>query len=60
LIGTKGKKCRDLMDLSKCTINFPNINRIPKGPKINNVVITGDVAQAEEVRKEMRVSSLDF
>lgn len=45
-----------MMELSKCTICFPNLNRIPKGPKLNNVVIAGDVACVEEVRKEMRVS----
>jgi len=54
LIGTKGKKCRELMEMAKCTINFPNLNRIPKGPKINNVLVGGDVSGVEEVRKEIR------
>jgi len=54
LIGSKGKKCKDLMEASQCTINFPNLNRIPKGPKVNNVILTGDVANVEEVRKELR------
>jgi hypothetical protein len=48
------------MDMAKCSINFPNVNRIPKGPKINNVLISGDVAHVEEVRKEMRVCLLSI
>lgn len=56
LIGSKRSKCSELMELSKCEIAFPNLNRIPKAPKLNNVLVDGNVARVEEVRKELRVS----
>uniref|UniRef100_A0A915E196 K Homology domain-containing protein n=1 Tax=Ditylenchus dipsaci TaxID=166011 RepID=A0A915E196_9BILA len=54
LIGPRGRKCQHLMERYRSLIHFPDCNRRQGGPKVNNVLISGSMKCAEEVRLQLR------
>lgn len=54
LIGPRGRKAQYFMSKYQSLIHFPDSNCRPDGPKMNNVIITGSMKNAEEIRSQIR------